>query len=80
MSRTPRWGFLAVQDLKRMPWRAAAKVDAAIQRFAETGEGDLRWVSVNGVREFRLYVPPYFAWVSVDEDELLVWRVLRYTH
>ena len=44
---------------------ALALDDEAVQRFAERGEGTLRAVMTDGQRELRLYVAPYFAWISV---------------
>lgn len=78
MSRTVEWGPIALRDLHRLHWRAAARVDEAIQRFAATGEGTLRTVTIDGERNLRLYVPPYFAWISVTPDCVLVWRIWRY--
>ena len=78
MTRTVAWHPRAVSDIERLPWRAAALVDEAVQRFAERGEGSLRAVTCEERRELRLYVAPYFAWISVTDDAVLVWRVLRY--
>jgi hypothetical protein len=78
MSRSVAWHPRAVSDLERLHWRSAALVDEAVQRFAERGEGTLRAVTTDGQRELRLYVAPYFAWISVTPETVLVWRVLRY--
>jgi hypothetical protein len=78
MSRSVEWGPVALIDLQRMHWRTAARVDEALQRFAASGEGTLRYVSVDGERVLRLYVAPYFAWITVTPEKVLVWRVLRY--
>ncbi len=79
MTRTVEWSPFAVRDLARMHWRAAAEIDEAIQRFAASGEGSLRVVTFEGQRELRLYVAPFFAWITVTPEHVLVWRVLRYT-
>jgi hypothetical protein len=78
MIRAIAWHELAQEDLLRMPWRAAVLVDEAVQRFAERGEGALRGVTVEGRRELRLYIAPYFVWLSVTPERVIVWRVLRY--
>lgn len=79
MIRAVEWHPLALEDLECIPWRAAAEVDEAVQQFAERGEGSVRGVMIEGRREFRLYVAPYFAWLSITPESVIVWRVLRYT-
>lgn len=78
MSREVEWSVIALRDLHGMHWKAAAAVDAAIQLFAERGEGSLKAVTVGDRRELRLYVAPYFAWITVTPESVIVWRVLRY--
>jgi hypothetical protein len=77
--REPRWHRLAVRDLEKLHWRTAAKVDEAIQEFASIGAGVLRKVKVEDRVELRLYIAPFFAWISVTPTEVIVWRVVRYT-
>jgi hypothetical protein len=38
----------------------------------------LRRVEVDGTRELRLYAAPFFAWISVTPEAVIVWRVMRY--
>ena len=78
MNRSVAWHPRAELDLQRLHWRAASLVDEAVQRFAERGEGSLRVVTTEGQRELRLYVAPYFAWIDVTPQSVIVWRVLRY--
>jgi len=78
MTRTVEWGPRALVDFQSMHWRTAARLAEGLQRFAETGEGTLQKVAVDGTRQLRLYVAPYFAWISVTPERVLVWRVLRY--
>lgn len=40
-------------------------------RFAERGEGTVRGVTVDGRRELRLYVAPYFVWFSVTPASVI---------
>jgi hypothetical protein len=61
-----------------MHWKAGAEVDAALQRFSASGQGTLRRVELDGTRELRLYAAPFFAWISVTPEAVIVWRVMRY--
>ena len=74
------WFSLAEADLRQLHWESAARIAEAVQRLAETKEGPLRRVMINGVAETRLLVPPYAAIVSVDRRAacLKVWRIVRY--
>jgi len=74
------WFALAADDLRRVHWETAARIDEAVQRLAATKEGPLRRVMINGVAETRLLVPPYAAIVSLDRRARLVkvWRIVRY--
>lgn len=78
MSRSVEWGPRALVDLQRMHWRTASRFDEELLRFAATGEGTLRFVDVDGDRALRLYVAPYFAWITVTPESVLVWRIIRY--
>ncbi len=51
-----------------MPWRDAARVDAAVQQFAATGEGQLSRVYAADPRALRLRVSPYAVRVYLDPD------------
>jgi hypothetical protein len=73
---TIEWSDRAKGDLLNLPhWKDAARVDAAVQRFAATGEGDLR--RLPGVGEF-LQVGRFRARVSADilGRVLHVWYVV----
>jgi len=78
MSRALDWSALAIHDLQGIHWRAASQIDEALQYFAASGEGSIRYVTIDGERALRLYVAPYFAWISLTPDSIIVWRVLRY--
>lgn len=64
--------------LRHIPWREAARVDAAVQRFAETGEGDLEWVEGSRA-DYRLIVPGYAVLIELDGEAhaIDVWSVSR---
>jgi hypothetical protein len=60
-------------------WREGARVDAAVLRFAETGEGDLVRLREDDAVTVRLRVPPYGARLTLDRigGILTVWSVYR---
>lgn len=72
-----RWAIPAVRTLMRLPWRDAARVDAAIQGFAETGQGDVVRLRVDDAVTLRLRVKPYWVRFTLDRYEgvLTVWSV-----
>jgi len=74
------WFDQAADDLQRVHWETAARIDEAVQRLATTREGPLRRVIIDGKTETRLLVPPYAAIVSLDRRtrQLKVWRIVRY--
>jgi hypothetical protein len=74
------WFDQAAEDLRRLHWETAARIDEAVQRLATTNEGPLRRVLINGVVETRLLVPPHAAIVSLDRRARLVkvWAIVRY--
>ena len=61
------WLAAPMAALRAMPCRQAARVDAAVIRFAETGRG---WVErVTGDRRgLRLLVPPYAVRLEIDME------------
>ncbi len=72
------WSVLAVEALRAIPWRDAARVDAAMMRFAQTGEGDIEripddptgaWIRV-GSYKVRVVLERHDKLISV----LYVWR------
>jgi hypothetical protein len=71
------WSYGAVAALKMIPWRQAARVDAAVQCFARTGEGNIEWIGAG--RDARLYVPPYVVKLDLNFDARLirVWSLAK---
>lgn len=51
MSFSLAWSFVAHRDLLSLPWRTAARIDAAVMRFAETGRGGERVVPGDPTRQ-----------------------------
>lgn len=78
MSWDLAWSHAAVAALRAIPWRDAARVDAAVQQLARTQEGDLVR-DANHPTGARLRVPPYIVYLSFERDVglLRVWYVYR---
>jgi hypothetical protein len=73
------WSSPATIALRAMPWRQAARVDAAVQRYAATGEGSRFRYETDAALTWRLDVRPYVVRLSVDPRERMirVWYVYR---
>ncbi len=56
------WSVVAVEALRAIPWRDAARVDAAMMHFAQTGEGDIE----------RIPNDPTGAWIRVGSYKVRV--------
>ena len=83
MSRRVLWHRRAIADLLNVAdWQTAARIDAEVLYFAESGRGTVKRVrSENGPDELRLYAaPPYYARFRYDRATrtILVERVLRW--
>ncbi len=72
------WSYPAAWMLRAIPWRQAARVDAAVQRFAQTGAGDIERIG-ESMRFLRLHVLPFMLHLEVNADEgiLRVWSLSR---
>ena len=72
------WSHAGLWALRELPWRDAARVDAAIMRFAATGQGVVAPVR-DKPTELRLKVPPYVARLGANPFErvLTVWWIFR---
>jgi plasmid stabilization system protein ParE len=82
MSRRVLWHRRAIADLLNVAdWQTAARIDAEVLYFAESGRGTVRRVrSEDGPDELRLYAaPPYYVRFRYDRATrtILVERVLR---
>ena len=83
MSRRVLWHRRAIADLLNVAdWQTAARIDAEVLYFAESGCGTVRRVrSEDGPDELRLYAaPPYYVRFRYDRvtRTILVERVLRW--
>ncbi len=74
-----RWSEPAERMLLQIPWREAARVDAAVQRFARTGRGEVVRLRVDDAVTLRLRVAPYGVRLTLDRIDgvLTVWSVYR---
>lgn len=73
------WTPAAQGALLAMPWRDAARVDAAVQRFATTGEVQITRVFARDPRALRLRVSPYAVRLLLDPEigSLIVGWIFR---
>lgn len=73
------WHVVARRDLLNMPWRTAARIDAAVMLFAETGRGDVRQLAPPDPRRLVLSVRGASALLYLDLERrtILIGRVLR---
>ena len=73
------WSSPATLALRAMPWRDAERVDAAVQRYAATGQGNQFRYERDEPLSLRLEVQPYVVRLSVDTRErvIRVWYVYR---
>ena len=74
------WSSQAEADLRTIHWDTAGRIDAALMRLAETGEGTLRKFVIHDRVWSALMLWPYAALVTRDKEArtILVWRVIRY--
>jgi hypothetical protein len=74
------WADVALADLRNIHWETGARIDAAVQTFAATGEGLRRIVLGDGGVERCLLIPPYAVVLTLDRRARIVtvWQVVRY--
>lgn len=79
MSFSVEWHPVARRDLLSLAWRDAAKIDAAVMRFAAAWEGHYERVSALDPRRVRLFVPGVVAILFIDLENraVHVGRVFR---
>ena len=80
MSWQTKWSPLATHRLHDLPWRDQERIDAAVMRYAETGEGKLVRVATDNAVASRLVVAPYFVRITLDPYEgiMHIWTVYRF--
>jgi mRNA-degrading endonuclease RelE of RelBE toxin-antitoxin system len=74
------WTEPAQRSLQSIPWKDAARVDAAVTTYAETGRGDVRRLPADDAVTVRLRVGDYRVRLTLDpsEGEMWVWMVYRF--
>lgn len=81
MSWTLDWSVVAEKDLLAIPWRLAARVDAAVMAFADgrAHEGSVERIHPSDPHQLRLRLRGASAllWVEPSVRVLHVTRVLR---
>jgi len=72
VSRQVRWSNRAEKDLERLDRKVRRKIVAAVDRFAQTGQGDVK--RLQGLKEetFRLRVGEWRVIFSQEETLLIV--------
>ncbi len=76
MSLRVEWHARAVDDLRALPsWRDAETVDAAVNRWAREGEGEVRVGERRG--DYRLVVGRFAAAFTLESEVMRIWRVFR---
>jgi len=72
VSRQVRWSNRAEKDLERLDRKVRQKIVAAVDRFAQTGQGDVK--RLQGLKEetFRLRVGEWRVIFSQEETLLIV--------
>jgi hypothetical protein len=73
------WSHAGIWSLRQLPWRDAARVDAAVERLANRNEGEIVRLDRDDAVTLRLHVPPYFVRLTLDpiDGVLCVWAVYR---
>lgn len=66
MSWEGEWMPSGIISLQRIHWRDVERIDAAVQRFATTGEGDVRRVPADHTGVMRLRVGRYRVLTTLD--------------
>lgn len=72
------WSHSGLWSLYRLHWRDGARVDAAVLRFAATGEGAAA-VTRDDPAGVRLHVPPFIVRLTLDREArtMTVWWIFR---
>lgn len=70
------WSHPGLWSLRQLHWENAADVDAAVQRFAATGDGHVERVRGAPTGAW-LKVPPYVVRLSIDAPArtIIVWWI-----
>ncbi len=77
MSVEVRWSSVCDADVRRIPWRTAERICAAVYALAATGEGPLEQTTDGGPSHFAVRVRGAVALARLDADSgvIFVMRV-----
>jgi len=64
---TLEWGPVVRRDLLSIPWPVAARLCAAVMRFAETSQGPVKRISPHDRQRLKLVVSGAIAYLLADE-------------
>jgi mRNA-degrading endonuclease RelE of RelBE toxin-antitoxin system len=67
------WTQPARRALERFHWKDAATIDAAVMRFASTGEGSIHRLAEDDATTIRLRVGDVRVRMSADKREGVLW-------
>jgi mRNA interferase RelE/StbE len=63
------WSERARTDIRRLDWETAMRIFAALQRFAETGEGDVKKLQGES-SDLRLRIGDYRVRFTEEPDDI----------
>lgn len=72
------WSHVAAATLRAIPWRDAARIDAAVQKLAKDQEGELVRIKAHPTAA-KMQVGRYVVYLNFDrfDGTLMVWFVFR---
>ncbi|MFO0760005.1 MAG: hypothetical protein U0359_26205 [Byssovorax sp.] len=73
MSWSLSWSIVAERDLLAIHWLLAARVDAAVMRFAASGQGNVRRIEPLDPKRLCLYVDGAEARLFLDPNERVLY-------
>lgn len=79
MNLSISWARSAVKDALRLDAATRTRVRAGLQRFAQTGHGDVKRLQATRIEEYRLRVADWRVRFTVDWESRVL-TVLRVVH
>lgn len=72
------WSHVAGAALRAIPWRDAARIDAAVQKLATEQQGDLVRIKDHPTAA-KLRVSPYLVYLNFNQFDgvLTIWFIYR---
>lgn len=71
------WSDVCIADVRRMSWRMAGRICAAVLEYAETGSAIVERANAQNMFELRLRVPGASAQIHLvpETRTIFVWRI-----